>query len=649
MKSARPSCCIRRGAVLGAGLLCLGAGLLWAQSDTAETPPGEGAGSGGWPKPLLAPSTNAASMSFMEEHPALQHSLPPPSVEQAPPADVNGGTDNIQNRLALSQGLPDELPAHLLVVYNANDPDSGPLAQYYADKRNIPAERVLALSCPTTEEISRDDYDTTIRQPITSYLYKKNWMSRRSVPIRAGRGFLNLLMADRNDIWAIVLMRGVPLKIANDPNVHGSMENFGRLQTNAAAVDSELALLPIYGLPLGGFAPNVFFDPTGSGLVRAGPQLATKIILVTRLDGPRPADVRRMIDDTLYAEENRLAGLAVIDTRGLADNASEYSSGDIWLRHSRDALANAGWTVRCDENASTIPETDPLDHVGIYLGWYHGHANGPWVTPPNRLVRGSIAYHLHSFSASTVRSSTQNWVGPLITHGAAATMGCVYEPYLDLTPHLDIFTKRLLQGDSFAEAAYASQKALSWMVTVVGDPLYQPFKQPLDAIIADSGPASSDHYDWLLLQQVRRGLISGNIPNTTESLVHYLDIPGAVAQEGLGDLLDRLIDPTARMAEAHAYQEALNLASQPVDHIRIGLKLAQLDRVQGNESAADTELANLRNIYPGDAARFGVPAPALVAGTSPAPAVMSPEDYLHPPKPPKAPSPVSNYNPDSTP
>ena len=60
----------------------------------------------------------------------------------------------------------------------------------------------------------------------------------------------------------------------------------------------------------------------------------------------------------------------------------------------------------------------------------------------------------------------------LIAHGADATMGMVYEPYLELTPHEDIFTRRLLQGDYFAEAAYASERGLSWMLTVVGDPLY---------------------------------------------------------------------------------------------------------------------------------------------------------------------------------
>ena len=41
------------------------------------------------------------------------------------------------------------------------------------------------------------------------------------------------------------------------------------------------------------------------------------MVLVTRLDGPKPSDVRRMIDGCLYAEQHRLAGLAVIDSRGL--------------------------------------------------------------------------------------------------------------------------------------------------------------------------------------------------------------------------------------------------------------------------------------------------------------------------------------------
>jgi len=51
----------------------------------------------------------------------------------------------------------------------------------------------------------------------------------------------------------------------------------------------------------------------------------------------------------------------------------------------------------------------------------------------------------------------------------------VYEPYLALTPHLDIFENRLRLGFTFAESAYMSERVVSWMTTVVGDPLYRPY------------------------------------------------------------------------------------------------------------------------------------------------------------------------------
>jgi hypothetical protein len=82
---------------------------------------------------------------------------------------------------------------------------------------------------------------------------------------------------------------------------------------------------------------------------------------------------------------------------------------------------------------------------------------------------------LHSYSANTLRSTTNNWCGPLIARGAAATLGNVYEPYLSLTANLDIFQDRLMSGLTLAESAYMSMRALSWMGVVIGDPLYRPY------------------------------------------------------------------------------------------------------------------------------------------------------------------------------
>jgi uncharacterized protein (TIGR03790 family) len=458
--------------------------------------------------------------------------------------------------------------------------------------------------------------------------------------VRVGTRTLDLLVATHNDIWAIVLMRGIPLKIAEDPTTTDSIQQQAVFQTNAAAVDSELAMLPVFGLPCGGFAPNPFFDNTGSGLVRAGPELANLLVLVTRLDGPSAAVVRRMIDDTLYAEEHRLAGLAVIDTRGITDLKDNYVQGDLWLRHAAELLLRDGWTVRLDANPEVIPPNDPLNQVALYLGWYRDGAYGPWMVPPDRFVRGAIAYHLHSFSASTIRSATAGWVGPLLAHGAAASMGTVYEPYLALTPQLDIFTRRLLDGDTFAEAAYASQRALSWMTTVVGDPLYRPFRKPLDAALADSGPSSSDAYDWLLLQKIRREFVDGELSPTVPALEQYLDVPGAVAQEGLGDLLAKQRESDAIVAAEGAYRNAEELYTQPIDRIRIGIKLAAAYEKNGEGERAADELQRLREAYPLDAGRYGIPAHGVaIAAPSAVTAAVSAPGLPQPPQPPRPPSP----------
>ncbi len=590
-----------------AWLLCLVLGMTWEHSAVAD-------------------NTNAppASTSLMENHPEMappagdQPSLslrPDSGTTNAPPELSPSGSEIFPDTFHLMNPMEeaDDLADHLLVVYNSNDPDSKGLADYYAAQRNIPAERVLAIASPITEEITRAQFDDTIRSPIASYLVQKDWMARQPARVRVGNRYLDLLVATRNDIWAIVLMRGVPLKIAPDPDDQDAMEETPELQTNAAAVDNELALLPIFGLPRGGYVPNIFFDDKFAGIKRVGSELARNMVLVTRLDGPHPADVRRMIDDTIYAEKNRLAGLAVVDTRGLTDIKDGYTTGDNWLRSSRDMLFHDGWDIKFDDKPDVLPATDPCNQVALYLGWYHDGAMGPWVTPPNRFVRGAIAYHLHSFSAATVRSETAGWVGPLIAHGADATMGMVYEPYLALTPHEDIFTRRILQGDYFAEAAYASERALSWMLTVVGDPLYRPFRQPLELALMHPGMPHTPHDDWLLVQKVQRELVANQLQLKTDSLKHALDVPGAgpVAEEDLGDLLQRLTEPSAAPAIQEAYKKALAGETMAVDRIRVGLKLAQYYSNHGQDARAQAELDELRSLYPEDAKRFGVSGPLV--------------------------------------
>ncbi len=573
--------------------------------------------------------TNAPPQNFLDSQPEFPpEPSEPPALALKPGASTNAPDIVAPSEVNLSglyhsqssQDWGNDLASHLLVVYNVNDPDSKDLADYYAMRRSIPAERVLGISCPLSEEITRKEYDDTIRSPIVTYLSQKDWLVRepREVPVN-GRT-LSLLMATRNDIWAIVLMRGVPLKIAQDPDDYFGMESKPELQTNAAAVDSELTLLPVFGLPLGGFVPNIFYEGQPGGLKEIGPELARNMVLVTRLDGPTVADVRRMIDDSIYAEQHRLAGLAVVDTRGLTDEHNGYTPGDDWLRGAHTALVKAGWTVEFDDKPEVIPPTDPCNDVALYLGWYSGSAYGPWFTTPPRFVRGAVAYHLHSFSASTVRSTTDNWVGPLIDHGADATMGMVYEPYLALTPHEDIFTRRLLAGDCFAAAAWASERGVSWMLTVVGDPLYRPFLPTIDdALALEPLDHRTAHGDWLQLQKVRLAYEQGIVPGDAQQLVDEVNVPGAgpVVHEGIADLLGELKDPKADGLAESEYRKAADAESQPIDRIRLALKLANYYSSHGDSARAQTELENMRDLYPDDATRFGIPSPLVPTSVPP--------------------------------
>ncbi len=45
------------------------------------------------------------------------------------------------------------------------------------------------------------------------------------------------------------------------------------------------------------------------------------------------------------------------------------------------------------------------------------NASGPFTLPKVEFMPGAFAYHLHSFSAFTIRSTTRNWCGPLLAKG----------------------------------------------------------------------------------------------------------------------------------------------------------------------------------------------------------------------------------------
>jgi hypothetical protein len=197
------------------------------------------------------------------------------------------------------------------------------------------------------------------------------------------------------------------------------------------------------------------------------------LLLACRLDAPSAATVRRMIVDAIAAEKNGLWGRAYIDS---SHNAAPGGAiGDGWMAEINNQLHKVGVPVVYDDSVGLFPPGFPISDCALYYGWYTENVAGPFAESDFRFLPGAVAVHIHSFSAATLRDPTAHWVAPLVTHGAAATFGNVYEPYLQMTPHLDVFNDRLLHGFTFAESAYMATQALSWMSVMVGDPLYRPY------------------------------------------------------------------------------------------------------------------------------------------------------------------------------
>jgi hypothetical protein len=151
-------------------------------------------------------------------------------------------------------------------------------------------------------------------------------------------------------------------------------------------------------------------------------------------------------------------------------------------------------------------------------------------------------------------------VGPLLSVGAAASLGNVYEPYLGLTPQLDVFHDRLRAGFTFAESGYMAERALSWMTTFVGDPLYRPYKSVTEL---EERPAAGE---WAEYRKGAQLWYSENRAAGEASLrASGKRLRSGVIMEGLG-LLELTVSD--RNAAIEAFEQARQSYGKSSDAIR---------------------------------------------------------------------------------
>ena len=444
------------------------------------------------------------------------------------------------------------VPQDVVVVYNADSPLSVRCTEAYCARRAIPKENVVGLHGVTAADISRADYTRLVMEPLMEEARVRGWQWP------ANPKMLGMRKA------AILLMPDMPLRVAAAANLPKQLAGSGN---NSASLDSELMNLgSLY--PLGGPLGNPAYKKDGD-ISKHDPH----VLSVCRIDAPDEATIMRMINDPVEVEKRGLWGWAVVDQGG------PYAEGDAMFKTTASYAKVQGFPLFYETSRQTIGADFPLmNHVAVYWGWYNQHPNGPFASsaPAFRFEKGAVAYHLHSFSALSVKQPNQ-WVCALLQRGASVTAGNVAEPYLGACLNPEIFFARLLQGYTVAEASLMATPASSWQGVVLGDPLYRPFAARKNA------PAGLNAFSqWR--EMYRNG--SANVGSMESMLTSHLRSEQAPV---LAEAFAWYCTENARMDKAAEYfRVAAQLSKDTRDWTRNTLMQITVEYSRGEKAVAET-------------------------------------------------------------
>lgn len=242
---------------------------------------------------------------------------------------------------------------------------------------------------------------------------------------------------------------------------------------SGAAFDSELALLWWSFYPRSSWQANLLNYGN-----RSGPSSMPKTLMVMRLDAPQAGEVRDLILASIRTEHEGLKGRIVLDSRGIAmhgENARVGSYG--WYDQS---IRNLAEIIRTKTKLQLLHDDSPeilppgsASNVALYCGWYSLRN----YVPACQFNKGAVGFHIASLEMVSLKQETETgWCSGLLNDGIAATLGPVAEPYLAAFPPADEFFPLLMTGKlTLAEVYWKTAPVTSWMISMIGDPLYKPY------------------------------------------------------------------------------------------------------------------------------------------------------------------------------
>lgn len=377
----------------------------------------------------------------------------------------------------------------IAVIANLQEEASVGLARYYLEKRSIPAANLIVIDVEPSESCSREDYDRLIALPVQRFLQKnpgkiKCLVTMFGVPLKiTSPKFTGTAELTLHNLREKKKAMSQSLKDAEHESLLKSMRSelarlkeeinaLSKMHDMRAAVDSELSLV-LRVHPLADWLANPYFSGKSSPFLSIGRE---DVLLVSRLDGPTPSIVRRIINDSLTAEKRGLTGSAFFDARWPDPGLREVRG---YAYYDRSIHRAASLVRRGSRLAEVVIDDDPAlfqpgpeRPAALYCGWY---SLGRYVDAFSWQT-GAVGYHIASSECTTLkRENSQVWCKMMLEKGVAATLGPVGEPFVQAFPLPELFFAYLTSGKNLVESYFFSLPFVSWKMALIGDPLYTPF------------------------------------------------------------------------------------------------------------------------------------------------------------------------------
>ncbi len=386
--------------------------------------------------------------------------------------------ESLESRDLLTADL---LAVNVLVLYNTASSAGAQIANYYAQIH--PGVQLVGISGldPNSEDISADDYLNIVRPQVLAALAPTTdvIVTTKELPLRITVTEPEPPVAPGNTLPTYVDPSGTTRMILSWKPTSSLESELTTIDTFSMWQQMGDQSFQIPGNP----AMNPYYHKTG-----VFSHAAYGERLTARLDGYSVSDVEGSLDraqNAYIGPNNSPTGPYWF----LVDNDPNIFYAPTMAKLVNNVLNPAGLPVVYDDTTAFVT-TAPGPVIGYDSHGVHSTSNpgANYITSALNitLANGAVFNSWESFNAASFNTTGdthgQGQVAQWLQKGGTAGVGNVAEPWASpsYVANEDQLFSMLLSGKPFAEAAWSSIKQLSYVTTVVGDPLmtWKPLPAP---------------------------------------------------------------------------------------------------------------------------------------------------------------------------